>query len=430
MPLNPQIMKAVEQLNYRVTVGDVAAQSGLDVHLAERELLALASEAGGNLQVAESGDIAYLFPRDFRSVLWNKSFRLRLKSLWKKIWNVLFYIIRISFGLVLIVSILIIFLAIYILLASQSSRDNDSGSSTALPRVWISPNFFYFFSPGYYDRSYHTRQRFSSTDKPSMNFLEAIFSFLFGDGNPNANLEERRWQAIATVIRNNQGAVIAEQIAPYLDDVGTGHDREFESYMLPVLTRFNGRPEVSPNGELIYHFPELQTTAVENRLQSVSAYLKELPWVFSNAPVGQLWAAIGLGIANFAGAVILGNLLTDPRVILEAGSFIVFVESIYWFLLAYGTGFLVIPLVRYFWTRWRNRAIEQRNTQRQERASYLNEASAALEGKMTYAKQFAAANYIHRDDLIYTTEKDLIEQEIDQSDRIDQEWQRRLRQQQ
>jgi len=41
-----------------------------------------------------------------------------------------------------------------------------------------------------------------------------IFSFLFGDGNPNANLEERRWQQIATVIRNNGGAVVAEQMLP------------------------------------------------------------------------------------------------------------------------------------------------------------------------------------------------------------------------
>jgi len=49
-----------------------------------------------------------------------------------------------------------------------------------------------------YDSHYQRRQ-----EQSQLNFFEAIFSFLFGDGNPNANLEERRWQQIATVIRNN-----------------------------------------------------------------------------------------------------------------------------------------------------------------------------------------------------------------------------------
>ena len=30
--------------------------------------------------------------------------------------------------------------------------------------------------------------------------------------------------------------------------------------MLPVLLRFNGQPEVSPEGEIVYQFPELQTS--------------------------------------------------------------------------------------------------------------------------------------------------------------------------
>lgn len=29
-----------------------------------------------------------------------------------------------------------------------------------------------------------------------MNFLEAIFSFVFGDGNPNESYEDRRWRLV------------------------------------------------------------------------------------------------------------------------------------------------------------------------------------------------------------------------------------------
>lgn len=31
-----------------------------------------------------------------------------------------------------------------------------------------------------------------------MNFLEAIFSFVFGDGNPNESYEDRRWRLVST----------------------------------------------------------------------------------------------------------------------------------------------------------------------------------------------------------------------------------------
>lgn len=423
-------MKAVEQLGYRVTVGDVAAQAGLDVNLAQRGLLALASEAGGNLQVAESGEIAYLFPGNFRAVLRNKFLRLRLQEWWEKVWRVLFYLIRISFGIVLILSIVLIFVAIaLIVMAANSSRDGDSRSSDRsggglgfLPNIWIGPDLFWFFNPNPY--GYSRREARRSHDQQSLNFLEAIFSFLFGDGNPNADLEERRWQAIASVIRNHRGAVVAEQIAPYLDI--SGAQQVDENYMLPVLTRFDGRPEVSPDGEIVYHFPQLQSTAKSRRQESVPAYLRELSWRFSHASAGQIILAIGLGSLNLVGAAILGNLLGDGAIAAQLGGLVAFVQSIFWLLIAYGVGFLAIPLARYFWIQWRNRQIEARNQQRQDYAVALNQANPALQRKILYAQQFAGENVVTQENLAYTTEKDLLEQESERSAAIDAEWQRRL----
>jgi len=428
------IMKAVEQLGYRVTVGDVATQAGLNINLAQQGLLALASDAGGHLQVAESGEIAYLFPKNFRSILRNKFLRLQLQEWWEKVWRVLFYLIRISFGIVLLLSIVLIFVAIaLIVIGINSSSDNNSGGGGrshsggggggfSMPLLWIGPDIFWFFDPGYDQR--YRRQR-ASSERSEMNFLEAIFSFLFGDGNPNSDLEERRWQEIATVIRNSRGAVAAEQIAPYLDDIGEGYKRELEDYMLPVLTRFNGLPEVSPDGEIVYHFPELQTTAKAREAQPVPAYLRERLWRFSQASSGQIMLAIGLGAMNFVGALVLGSLLKGG-IAAQLGGLVAFVQSIYWLLLAYGIGFLAIPLIRYFWIQWKNSQLEAHNQKRQEQAIALNQADAALQKKLAYAQQFAAQNVINQEDLVYTSETDLIDQEIERSAQIDAEWQRRL----
>ena len=97
------VMEAVEKLNYRVTIGDVAAQSGLDLNTAQREVLAIASETGGNIQVAESGEIAYKFAPNFREILVSRSFWLQVKEWLRGVWKWVFYGIRISFGILLIV---------------------------------------------------------------------------------------------------------------------------------------------------------------------------------------------------------------------------------------------------------------------------------------------------------------------------------------
>ena len=437
MALNPSVMQAVERLGYRVTVGDVASQAGLEVQVAERDLLELASEAGGHMQVAESGEMAYLFSNNFRDVLRNKYFRLRLQDWWSKIWGVLFYVIRVSFGVVLVASILLIMLAIAaILIALASSRgDNDSDSgwgggsdnrSGGGMNFFFMPDLFWIFTPNYNDD--RARRRKLSRDANEMNFLESVFSFLFGDGDPNAELSDRRWQTIATVIRNNGGAIAAEQVVPYLDELGDRSQQEFEDYMLPVLTRFNGRPEVSPTGQIVYHFPELQVSAQQQQSKSVGAYLKESLWRFSRAGSGQIMLAAGLGGVNLVGALVLGSLLRDGTIAAQLGGLVAFVGGIYGILLAYGIGFLGIPLARYFWIQWRNQRIESRNVLRQERAIALNSGSDTLNQKLSFAKQFAAATVVDAKDLAYTTESDLTEQEFLNADKVDAEWRKRLEQ--
>jgi len=427
MAPNPAIMQAVEKLNYRVTVGDVATQAGLNIEMANQGLLALATDAGGHLQVADTGDIVYLFPRNFRNVLQNKYFKLQLQEWWNKVWKVLFYLIRISFGIVLILSIALIAISITIILSSLSDRDDDRGGGFGggIGFFYV-PDLFWFFSPnyntGYRSHGSGRRQR----EKSDLNFLEAVFSFLFGDGNPNANLEERRWQEIATVIRNNDGAVVAEQITPYLDNIGETYQQEYEDYMLPVLTKFNGKPAVSPEGEIVYSFPELQVTARKHNSQSIPTFLREFSWRFSKATSSQVMLSAGLGGVNLIGALMLGGLLRDGTIAREIGGLVLFAQGIYGLLLAYGIGFLAIPLIRYFWIQWRNEKISDRNRQRQSRAKLIASADEKLQQKINFAHQFATNTVIDKDNLAYSTETDLIEQEVENSAKIDAEWQRRL----
>lgn len=445
MTPNPALLQSIEKLDYRVTVGDVAAQAGLELNLVQQGLLALASEAGGHLQVADSGDMVFLFPRNFRTILRNKYWQLRFKEILSKIWGVLFYLIRISFGVILGLSILVMMLAIALIVIAISSQrnDNDSGNSDSGNSDWgggggfsfFPTDFFWIFYPNYgygYDSPQSRSAKSSKTrgDRSGkLNFLEAIFSFLFGDGDPNFDKEERRWQQIGAVIQNQGGVIAAPQLAPYLDNVPqlSAKEEDYdEDYILPVLSRFNGYPKVSPEGDIIYAFPELQITAKQRQAQPVAAYLKEKIYRFSQATSGQAIAAAGLGGLNLILALVLGSLLRDPSLVAQLGGFIGFVYSIYGLLLGYAIAFLAIPLVRYFVIQGRNRRIEARNSERQEKAALLNQSNVTLARKIAFARQFADEKVITQADLAYTTEQDLLEQDAERSDKIDEEWRKRL----
>jgi hypothetical protein len=413
------VIDAVEKLNYRVTIGDVAAQSGLDLNTAQREVLAIASETGGNIQVAESGEIAYKFAPNFRQILVSRSFWLQVKESLKGVWKWVFVGIRFSFGILLIVSIAIVVLGIIAatIALNQSRNDNDrddrrsdrggGGGGFIFLGGWGNPfgNPFIMF-----DRDYYEPQRLRERDPNDMNFFESVFSFLFGDGDPNASLEERRWREIATMIRSNNGVVIAEQIAPYLDETSRIENDEY--FVIPVLSKFNGFPEVSETGTLAYKFPELQKVASERKSKSKSAYLQEKLWKFSQAPQGKITLAIGLGIFYLVASLYLGSLIGDPRLAKSLVGFLGFIKAAYGFLLGYAVLFLSTPLVRYFVLQYLNGGISDRNQKRASRAEALKNPSATLREKLDFASTFAMEQEaIDQNNLAYTTEQDLADQE-------------------
>lgn len=50
-----------------------------------------------------------------------------------------------------------------------------------------------------------------------MGFLESVYSFVFGDGDPNTGREKKQLAAVAAAARRNGGVLTAEQMAPLLD---------------------------------------------------------------------------------------------------------------------------------------------------------------------------------------------------------------------
>ena len=403
---NPQLMAAVEELGYRVTCGDVVTHTGIYLEEVRAGLLTLASQTGGHLQVTNTGEVIYVLAPDFRQILLRKSIRLQFKTWFDRVWVVGFYLVRISFGVLLIASITVVYLAILVItlaaiFSSEGGSDcGDCGDSCVL-------NIFSWGGSSSNPASMTAvdSARSNKKQRKSLNFLEAVFSVLFGDGNPNADLEQRRWRYIGNLIHRQQGITIAEQIAPYLDDLGQGYDKEYENYMLPVLTKFNGIPEVSPTGQLVYHFPDLQATLKDGSGESnkVPKSLRERKWKFSKATPTQTRWSIILFAANLVGIGILATMLGGISSGLVSGTMSV--------LALYGIGLIVIPACRYVWVKYQASQVRLRNLRRSQEVKLLQQGDLIQE-KLDYARQFAKQYKISDRDIIYTTEEDMLPQKF------------------
>ncbi|KAH9315523.1 hypothetical protein KI387_024150, partial [Taxus chinensis] len=429
---------AVDALGRRVTIGDVASKAGLKLNQAETALQALAADSGGFLEVSDEGDVLYVFPSDYQVKLAAKSLRLRFKPVVDKLKAVAEYLIRVSFGTALLASIVIVYTAIIAILSGRSEEDNrgrrERSYDPGFSRSYNS-GFNFFISPAdlfwYWDPYYYRRPR--RKEGGGMNFFEAVFSFVFGDGDPNQGIEEERWKLIGEYITSHGGVVTAEELAPYLDVSPVDEDKEDESYVLPVLLQFDGRPEVDNKGNILYRFPSLQRTAstwfgrkeyVGKRWKTwigeATKFFQERQWDFSKAGGTEKSMVVALGGLNLAGVIILGSMLKDIAIV--QGGFLSFVVNVFPLLQIYAGSFFVIPLSRWFLIRKKNADIYQRNRARKQRALALEAPDFSLRQKIESARDMAERTIIGKERIIYSTEKDLADQDYDAKD-----WERRLR---
>ena len=185
--------------------------------------------------------------------------------------------------MVLVASLVAIFSTIFFV-SSGGGRDDDrrerrGGGMPMMGGFWGPSPFDFFYYRPYYSRYYYSPayangrggSRRESRDPDEMGFLESVFSYVFGDGDPNGDKEERRIALVAEMIRSQGGAVTAEQLAPFCDDAPMpltaegklGEERVYvdESFVLPIVTQLDGEPQVTEDGDIVYTFPELMTSA-------------------------------------------------------------------------------------------------------------------------------------------------------------------------
>ena len=383
----------------------------------EPRLLSLAVASGAQLRVADDGNVTYVFPAQLRRLLLARSWRLRLAACLRKVWSLLFWVIRCSFGVVLVVLVVLISLLVLLLGLALFWAEDDAanallsivgGAFELIIRIGVAvlTDQFWNGSPG----------RFPSADEQSppqrVAFLESVYSVLFGDGDPNKALEARRWQRIGGFLRYRDGVVIAEDLAPLLDLETPPSASKADQGMLPVLLHFDGRPQVTEQGDLLYSFPSLQHRPEEassspqahSIVDEPSLPLRERRIAFTHANKEQRWTYGILVLSLFGLSLLLLNWSLPLSAVLVGIAF---------FGLGYSLLLIALPLLRWFGWRRANAAIHQRNRWRQQWADWAQLHRDDLASKRLEAARWRKSLPRISDGMVYTTEHDLLTQPID-----------------
>ena len=412
--------------NLRTTAPELATSSGLSINSATYWLNKIAGETGAKLEVANDGTVYYSFAPNFSGVYRRRGRRRAALLAGAFLFKSLYWVVRVSFGVALMTSVLVIVLIFValILLAIASIFDGGSGDSGDFGSFdgsgffdtnFLSDIFSWDYSPSHssYQNSIPSAQRDRYTDfiekHPKGNFFLECFSFLFGDGKPNSNLQKLRWQQIATTIKANGGVVSAEQLAPFLDG-----DTSDSGMVMSALAQFNGHPEVTKSGFIVYVFPDYisEHPFVQQHEKDQESYLKEENWKFSNFPPLALINVLMLAIFNFCGSwwlfkhIATINLLHHLAALIDV-------------LLTYSIILLVIPAVRFLILLVLNQRIDSRNEKRKAAAELVKQPQGEILKELEEAKviQSEHAKLLRVDrKIVFDSGKDSLEQRFENTD--------------
>ena len=267
------------------TAVDICALTALPLHTVRELLPKAADEYSGHLKVTESGEILYHYPNGFISKyrgFWAflKKFTGKAASFLKKT-AALFFKIWI---MVMLVGYFVLFIALAVLtvvisIAGKSSGKSRGGSGVfsifeLLIRLW----FYSEITKTNYDYDYDYRRK-PKTKEQKRPMHKAIFSFIFGEEDPNKNWDEKLNKSVIAFLQANNGVI---SLPEYM--IFSGEDSlEAEKNILSFCSKYSGSPEATEDGTIVYRFDELLTRSDTGNSKESTVGVQQIKEFSSNS---------------------------------------------------------------------------------------------------------------------------------------------------
>jgi len=272
-----KVVNSLKRRKKGATVADICASTALPLSTVRELLPKAADEFKGRLQVTQSGEILYHFPDGFKSRyhgigVWLDRALQKSVSFLKTGLSLLFKV----WIMVMLIGYFVLFLAlalasVFVSSASKSSGKNRNvgfGMFDLFIRLW-------FYSS--LTRPRYGNNRVTRNEKKSRPMHKAVFSFVFGEEDPNKDWQERQDRAVIEYVQANRGVI---SLAEYMAFTGEG-SIDAEQSLLAFCSKYAGSPEVTQEGTIVYKFDEILLRADKVKLSELSVPVKRLK-IFSD----------------------------------------------------------------------------------------------------------------------------------------------------
>ena len=316
-----------------ITLADVAAGTGLGLQRVKALVPMAADEYSARLEVTESGEILYSFPRGFssryrgpgpalkRCLSSFSRFALRAGKLLFKAWI-----------MVMLIGYFLLFIAIALaalVLSMAASRNNNRGGGGGMNaslgifnliiRIW-----FYSELLGASRRASWQGNAWDSrsngSKKKGRPLHKAIFSFVFGEDDPNMDRLTLEKKEFVAFLRKRRGVVSLPELM-----VLTGASPEMaESQITRLCAEFGGSPEVTEEGTIVYRFDEILLSGEKKKQESaagesgvsgpVSMLFKKLRVFSTNQGKMNFWFGLINGVNLLFGSYFFYNSIAIGRI--------------------------------------------------------------------------------------------------------------------
>ncbi|MFW6234649.1 MAG: hypothetical protein ACOC4I_04665, partial [Spirochaetota bacterium] len=256
-----RLVKTLKKRRREATIADLVTETGLPTYQVEEQIKRIVNDYRGHLKVTESGEILYHFPDGMKNQVHGAG--PRAKRFLRKVASVAGRVLKTAFKvwtMVMLVGYFVVFVLLIVLafvasMAAQAKGGGDSGGGRGrvggfgsfylTTRLMQMSMYLWLYSGGHPD---------SRGRKPRERPLhQSVFAFIFGDGDPAAEWDQRERRAFLAYLRAAKGVSTVEDLMRL-----TGRSYNDSQQLLNRLAlEFEGEPDVTESGTLIYRFDQV-----------------------------------------------------------------------------------------------------------------------------------------------------------------------------
>ncbi|MDR1902942.1 MAG: hypothetical protein LBQ88_11750 [Treponema sp.] len=385
-----KVTEALKKRRQGATVADIVAATALPLETVRELVPQAADEYSARLEVTESSEIRYSFPRGFESRY--RGFKAGFKRVTQKLGRGMAFLGVRAFKvwiMVMLIGYFVLFMLIALasLVVATVASSSNSGSRRGR-ETFIGPQIFnliirlWFYSEltksvnrGYYGRGLKAEPKRSPLHK-------SIFSFVFGEDDPNKDWTARENRALIAFIQAHRGLI---SLPEFMSFTGMG-PAEAEEAILSFCAEYGGSPEASEEGTILYRFNEilLRTDTRDRSFPGSSSPIKQLKRFSKNKKSMNVWFGIINSVNLLFGGYFFYNALQTGQILQGVpfeGSYLygityklleIIVQNPLPFIaiglglvpLVFSVLFWLIPAIRFFTEKKENEAIKTGNLKR------------------------------------------------------------------